>query len=133
MNLMIFEGNLVADIELRTTQNGKSVTNFRVLRNEYVRKDETRVVGTTWVAFDKDAEDIAKHFEKGKRISLRGRLQNKKWQDKDGNNRYSDEYVVEKWDFVSSGFKKEDETVKEDKSPAPKTVKKKPSTDDINF
>lgn len=95
VNRVILVGNLGADAELRYTGGGAAVANFRVATTEVFKdKDGQRQEQTEWhrvSLWGKQAETIAQWLVKGKQVYVEGRLQTRKWQDKDGNDRYSTE------------------------------------------
>lgn len=98
MNKVILSGYIASDIELKTTNQGTSVANFRLaVRRPRTKNDTTDFL--TIVAWRSNAEFISKYFHKGSGIELSGIVTTRKWQDKDGNNRYTTEIVVEDVDF----------------------------------
>lgn len=90
----MFNGNLTKDIELRSTQTGKSVASFSIAVNE--GKDQTTFVDC--VAWDKTAELMEQYTQKGDRLCIVGRLQKRSY-DKDGQKIWVTEIVVDRWDF----------------------------------
>lgn len=100
MNKFLGIGRLVADVELRSTNSGKSVCAFTVAINR-----RGKDAGTDWVdcvAWEKTAEFISKHFNKGQQIAITGRLQTRSYKDKNGGKRKAVEVVVEEVDFCGS-------------------------------
>ena len=100
MNKFLGIGRLVADVELRSTNSGKSVCAFTVAINR-----RGKDAGTDWVdcvAWEKTAEFISKHFNKGQQIAITGRLQTRNYEDKNGGKRKAVEVVVEEVDFCGS-------------------------------
>jgi single-strand DNA-binding protein len=99
INKVILVGNLGADPESRTTPSGLTVTNFNVATSDR-RKDRQSgdwVEETEWhriVMFDKLAETAREYLRKGSQVYLEGRIQTRKWQDKDGNDRYTTEIIA---------------------------------------
>jgi single-strand DNA-binding protein len=99
INKVILVGNLGADPESRTTPGGLTVTNFNVATSDR-RKDKQSgdwVEETEWhriVMFDKLAETAREYLRKGSQVYLEGRIQTRKWQDKDGNDRYTTEIIA---------------------------------------
>lgn len=100
MNFVIIMGRVTADIELRTTTSGKSVTNFNLAVDRPFAKDTTDFFEC--VAWDKTAETISKYVGKGRKIAIRGSIQNRTWTDKQGNKRISTEVVVQEFFFCES-------------------------------
>ena len=100
-NKVILGGRLTADPELKTTQSGTTVTTFSVAVNRKVAKDqEQKTDFITCVAWRQTAEFIARYFRKGSCICVTGSLQQRQWQDKDGNKRYATEVIVDEANFV---------------------------------
>lgn len=78
------------DTELKTTASGTNIATISVAVNGM--KDEVSYFDV--VCFGKTAEIAAQWVKRGKQIAVQGRLQQRKWQDKDGSNRYSVEIVA---------------------------------------
>lgn len=107
-NKVILIGNLCADPELKTTQNGVSVTSFSIaVGRRKVKDQEPQTDFITVVAWRNTAEFICKYFQKGKAILVVGSLQTRNWTDNEGNKRYATEVVAEEAQFVE---KKNDST-----------------------
>jgi single-strand DNA-binding protein len=98
INKVILVGNLGADPESRTTPGGMTVTNIRVATTEK-RKDRQSgdlVEETEWhrvVMFDRLAEVAREYLRKGAQVYIEGQIRTNKWQDKDGNDRYTTEII----------------------------------------
>lgn len=92
-------GNVGADPDIRAMQNGKKVANIRLATSErWKDRDGEPQERTEWhsiVAFDKLAEIVERYVKKGDRLHISGRIQTRKWQDRDGNDRYTTEIVVD--------------------------------------
>ncbi|MHA2065983.1 MAG: single-stranded DNA-binding protein [Candidatus Thorarchaeota archaeon] len=104
-NRVVFGGNIGNDLELKTTDSGREVLNFRMASNEkFNRANGDRVERTTWVsmvAWGDVAVRIARYFKKGDPILIEGRLQENRWQDKEsGDNRSKLEVTVDRFYFV---------------------------------
>ncbi len=97
-NLVILIGNLGADPEQKTTTSGVSVTNFRVATTErWKGQDGQMQEQTEWhtiVTWKRLAEICGEYLSKGSKVYIEGKLQTRKWQDKDGNDRYTTEIVA---------------------------------------
>ena len=109
INKVIIKGNISNEIELKQTQSGTSVCSFNVAVNRY-SKDPTeakKVDFFTVVAWGQKGEFVSKYFSKGKGIIVVGRLENREWQDKQGNKRVSTEIIAEDVDFVGGEAKAE--------------------------
>lgn len=102
-------GRLGADPELKSTNTDKSVCSFTVATNEnYKDQSGNLVERVEWhrcVAWGKTAELIAKYLKKGSLAFFEGKLQTRKWQDKDGSDRWSTEIVIQ--DMLMLGDKKD--------------------------
>ena len=99
VNKVILVGTLGADPELRQTNSGSSVCNMRIATNDWRRDGVTneRVETTEWhniVLFKRLAEVAEKYLKKGSQVYIEGKLRTRKWQDRDGNNRYSTEVIA---------------------------------------
>ncbi|USN56127.1 MAG: single-stranded DNA-binding protein [Candidatus Peribacteria bacterium] len=85
---------------------GNSVVNFTVATNRrYKNKDEQLVEESEYhrcVAYGNSADIIGKYVTKGKRMYVEGRLRTRKWEDTNGNSRYTTEIVVENFIFLDS-------------------------------
>ena len=109
INKVIIKGNISNEVELKQTQGGTSVCSFNVAVNRY-SKDPTetkKVDFFTVVAWGQKGEFVSKYFSKGKGIVVVGRLENREWQDKQGNKRISTEIIAEEIDFAGGEAKAE--------------------------
>ncbi len=102
---MILIGNLGADPEVRHLQNGASVANFRIATSE-TYKDKTtgeKREQTEWhsiVAWRGLAEITEKYLRKGSKVYVEGKLRTRKWQDKDGVERYTTEIHADEMNML---------------------------------
>lgn len=98
INKAILIGNLGRDPEQRFTQAGKPVTSFSVATTEkWKDKDGQQQEQTEWhniVAWDRLAEVCNEYLTKGSRVYIEGKLQTRKWQDKEGSDRYTTEIIA---------------------------------------
>lgn len=108
LNVVAIMGRLVADPELRTTQQGTNVCTFRIAcERSYTPKGQQRQADfVDIVAWGKTAEFVCKFFQKGSMIAIDGSLQTRNYQDKNGNNRTAVEVVANHISFA--GAKTED-------------------------
>jgi single-strand DNA-binding protein len=102
LNKVQLIGNLGADPEARSLNNGGEVVNLRVATTEnWKTQDGERKERTEWhqvVIFNEGLGKVAKSYlRKGSKVYLEGALQTRKWTDKDGNDRYSTEIVLQKF------------------------------------
>ena len=101
VNKVILVGNLGKDPEIRRTQDGRPIANLSVATSETWRDKATgeRKEKTEWhrvVIFNEGLCRIAEQYlKKGSKIYLEGQLQTRKWQDKDGHDKYSTEVVLQ--------------------------------------
>ena len=105
VNKVIILGRLGQDPEVRTTASGTQVVNLNVATNETGPKDAqgNRQDVTEWhriVLFGKTAEIAAQYLSKGSQVYIEGRLQTRKWQDQNGQDRYSTEIVGNEMQFI---------------------------------
>lgn len=98
INKVILIGNLGADPEIRYTQSGTPVVNFRIATTErWKGQDGQQQEQTEWhsiVAWRRLAEICAEFLSKGSKVYVEGKLQTRKWQDQNGNDRYTTEIVA---------------------------------------
>ena len=99
VNKCIFIGNLGADPETRYTPSGTAVTNIRIAVSESWkdRQSGEQQERTEWVrvvGFNRLAEIMGEYLQKGSQVYIEGRLQTRKWQDQQGNDRYTTEIVA---------------------------------------
>lgn len=99
INKVILVGNLGQDPQSRAMPSGKAVVNLRIATTDQWRDKQTgeNKENTEWhtvVMFDRLAEVAAEYLRKGSQVYIEGRLRTRKWQDKEGNDRYSTEVVA---------------------------------------
>ena len=100
INQCNFIGRLGRDPEIRYTQSGKAVASFSIACSEKRGGEET----TEWVnvvAWEKLAEICGQYLVKGSLVFISGRMQTRKWQDKDGGTRYTTEIVAREMKMLS--------------------------------
>ena len=101
VNKVILVGNLGRDPEIRRTQDGRPIAQLSVATSENWRDKNTgeRKEKTEWhrvVIFSEGLAKIAEQYlKKGSKVYLEGQLQTRKWQDKDGNEKYTTEVVLQ--------------------------------------
>ena len=93
VNKVILIGNLGQRPELRTTGGGLSVSSLRIATSDRRKgSDGQWADNTEWhsvVVFGSQAENCCKFLDKGRQVYVEGRLQTRKWQDKEGRDRWS--------------------------------------------
>ena len=100
VNKVILVGNLGADPEVKSFQNGGKVCNLRIATSESWkdRQSGERKEKTEWhtvAIFSEGLAGVAERFlRKGSKVYLEGKLQTRKWQDQSGNDRYTTEVVL---------------------------------------
>ena len=104
MNKAILMGRLTQDPELKYTPNNIAVASFALAVNRRFAKagEERGVDFINIVCWRSTAEFVAKYFKRGQQMALVGSIQKRKWQDKDGNNRYATEVVADEVYFADS-------------------------------
>lgn len=100
LNKVMLIGNLGADPEIRSFQNGGKVANLRIATSETWKDRNTgeRQERTEWhsvAIFSEGLVGVVERFlRKGSKVYIEGQLQTRKWQDQQGNDRYSTEIVL---------------------------------------
>ena len=106
VNKVILVGNLGQRPELRTTGSGLSVSSLRIATSDRRKGQDGQWTDLTeWhsvVVFGNQAENCAKFLDKGRQVYVEGRLQTRKWQDKEGKDRWSTEVIANTVKFLSS-------------------------------
>ena len=101
LNKVMLIGNLGADPEIRSFQNGGKVANLRIATSERWKDKNTGEMQerTEWhtVAIFSDGlvNVVERYLKKGSKVFVEGKLQTRKWQDQNGNDRYSTEVVIQ--------------------------------------
>jgi len=106
VNKVILVGNLGKDPETRYTTGGDAVTNIRIATTDtWKDKAGEKQEKTEWhsiVFFGRQAEIAAEYLKKGRQIYVEGRLQTRKWQDKEGQDRYTTEIVADRMQMLGN-------------------------------
>ena len=103
VNKAILIGNLGADPEVRTTNSGTSVCNLRIATNSRVKRGDEWEDATEWhsvVCFGRTADNAGKYLSKGRKVYVEGRIQTRKYQDRDGNDKWATEIVADTLTFL---------------------------------
>ena len=100
VNKVILIGNLGKDPEIRYTQSGTAVANFSLATTETWGGGDggEKQEKTEWhniVAWARLAEICNQYLQKGRQVYIEGRIQTRKWEDRDGNTRYTTEIVAQ--------------------------------------
>lgn len=124
-NKVILMGNLTRDVEMRSTPNGQSVANFSLAVTRSWRdqsgqqQDQTSFINC--VAWGKAGEIIAQYVSKGQSLLVSGRLDQRSYEDKDGNKRQAVEVVVEDFNFVGGRGEGDSSSAPSQSSPSNKS------------
>ena len=99
VNKVIVVGNLGADPEVKSFANGGRIANLRIATSEsWKSKDGERQERTEWHSVTIDNENLVRvaeqYLRKGTKVYVEGQLRTRKWQDRDGNDRYTTEVYV---------------------------------------
>jgi single-strand DNA-binding protein len=100
VNKVILVGNLGKDPEIKSFQNGGRIANFSIATSESWkdRQSGEKREKTEWHNISVNAEGLVgiveRYLKKGSKVYLEGKLQTRKWQDRDGNDRYTTEVVL---------------------------------------
>lgn len=107
INKVIIVGNLGKDPEVRYTNDGKAIANITVATSESWKDKNTgqQTEKTEWhriVFFRRLAEIVGEYLHKGSKVYIEGKLQTRKWQDKNGQDRYTTEIVADQMQMLDS-------------------------------
>lgn len=104
LNKVMIIGRLGRDPELKYAASGMPITTLRIATDEsYVDRDGNRVERTEWhsvVVFQRAAENCANFLSKGSLVYVEGSLQTRKWQDQQGQDRYTTEIKAQRVQFL---------------------------------
>ena len=105
INKVILVGNLGADPETRYMPSGGAVTNLSVATSESWKDKQTgeQKDRTEWhkvAMFNRLAEVAAEYLRKGSQVYIEGKIRTRKWQDRDGNDRYTTEIVADEMQML---------------------------------
>ena len=119
LNKVIIQGRLVADPELRHTQQGTPVASYRLAVDRDYKSKDPNAQNTDFVnivSWRNTAEFVSRYFTKGRMMLVEGRLQMRSYTDKDGNRRVAAEVVTDNVHFADSrkdGSNNEDGSLQE--------------------
>ncbi len=105
INKVILVGNLGADPETRYMPSGSAVTNLSVATSEQWKDKQTgeQKERTEWhkvAMFNRLAEIAAEYLRKGSQVYIEGKLRTRKWQDRDGNDRWTTEIIADEMQML---------------------------------
>lgn len=119
LNKVFLQGRLVADPELRHTQQGTPVASYRLAVDRDYKSKDSNAQNTDFVnivSWRNTAEFVSRYFTKGRMMLVEGRLQMRSYTDKDGNRRVAAEVVTDNVHFADSrkdGSNNEDGSLQE--------------------
>lgn len=139
VNKVILVGNLGADPETRFMPSGDPICNLRLATTDSYKDKNSgeRKETTEWhrvVMFNRLAEIAGQYLKKGSQVYIEGRIQTRKWTDKEGQERYSTEIVANEMKMLGrrEGMgAPQDSNDGADYAPAPRKDKPKPAFDDL--
>jgi single-strand DNA-binding protein len=107
VNKVILIGNLGRDPEVRYTPSGAAICNVTIAtsRNWKAKDSGEKMEETEWhrvVFYDRLAEIAGEYLKKGRPVYVEGRLKTRKWQDKDGVEKYTTEIIAEQMQLLGS-------------------------------
>ena len=105
INKVILVGNLGADPETRYMPSGGAVTNLSIATSESWKDKQSgeQKERTEWhkvAMFNRLAEIAAEYLRKGSQVYIEGKLRTRKWQDRDGNDRYTTEIIADEMQML---------------------------------
>lgn len=124
VNKAILIGRLGKDPDLRYMPNGDAVCNFSLATSEsWKDKNGEKQEKTEWhniSIFKKLAEIAGEYLKKGSLVYVEGRLQTRKWQDKEGNDKYTTEIIANQMNMLGSKIGSNDAPARPNVPPEPK-------------
>lgn len=134
LNRVTLIGHLGRDPEVRYMPNGDAVCNFSIATTrKWKSKEGEKKEDTQWTSissFGKLAEIAGKYLNKGAPVYVEGWLRTRKWQDKNGQDRYTTEVVMEQMQLLGEKRRQEEESAP---SPAPQSGATSYDDDDVPF
>jgi single-strand DNA-binding protein len=136
VNKAILIGRLGKDPELRYTPGGKAVASFSLATSErWTGQDGQKNESTTWhniVAWGKQAEIMKEYLSKGREVYIEGRIDNRSYDDKEGNKKYISEVVVTNFQLLGNR-PSEDKSAGGGTAPMPEASAASGEDDDLPF
>lgn len=107
VNKVILVGNLGRDPEMKYTASGTAIANITIATSESWndKQSNEKIEKTEWhrvVAFQRLAEIMGEYLKKGSQVYIEGKLQTRKWQDQNGQDRYTTEVVANDMQMLGS-------------------------------
>lgn len=132
LNKVMLIGRLGADPEIKYTQSGSPVANLRIATDEsYTDRNGQRQEKTEWhtvIAFQRTAEICQQYLHKGSLVYVEGKLQTRKWQDKQGQERYTTEIQCQRLQMLERR-----QEGAHTQQPAPQQAHEEPGWDECPF
>ena len=94
MNKVLLTGRLTRDPEMRSLSSGKTVTQFSIATNEYIRQGKEKAEYHNIVTWDRLAQTCGEFLGKGQQVAIEGRLQTRTWDDEKGLRHWKTEIVA---------------------------------------
>jgi single-strand DNA-binding protein len=137
INKVILVGNLGRDPEVNTLSSGSAVANVAIATGESWKDKTTgeRQERTEWhrvVFFGRLAEIAGEHMKKGSQVYVEGYLRTRKWEDKDGHDRYTTEIVGREMRLLGARPQQKDEPAPEKSAPRQPEPAPAPAADDFD-
>ena len=138
LNRVTIIGRLTRDPELKYIQSGSAVANFSIANNRiYNTNNGERKEDVSYfdcITWGKLGETVAEYMQKGRRIAVEGRLQQRRWEDQEGNKKSKIEIVADNIQFLDSKSSSDTSTDNQAEIPQPVGASDNPfSDDDIPF
>ena len=137
VNKVILIGNLGKDPEVRYLDSGVAVANFSLATTEsYKNKEGERVSQTEWhnvVLWRGLAEVAEKWLKKGSSVYIEGKIRNRKWEDKDGNARYTTEILADNMTMLGKKDAGSSETSESTTTTTKESIPQEEKGDDLPF
>jgi len=104
MNKVTMLGRLVKDPEMRTTNSGKNVASFTLAVPRRFAQKDAQITADYFnmSAWGKLGDFVSKYFRKGQQVLVSGRLENRTWNDNEGNKKYATDVILEEVYFADS-------------------------------
>ena len=135
VNKVILIGNLGKDPEVKYLDSGVAVANFSLATTEsYKNKEGERVSQTEWhniVLWRGLAEITEKYLKKGNSVYIEGKIRSRKWEDKEGNTRYTTEILADNMTML--GKKENSFAEKKETTPEEESIPQEEKGDDLPF
>jgi len=137
INKVIIVGNLGNDPETRYMPSGSAVTNLTVATNESWKDKQTgeQKERTEWhkvAMFNRLAEVAAEYLRKGSQVYIEGKLRTRKWQDKDGNDRWTTEVIADEMQMLGGRGGGGGGSASMNQDPGPASAPAQPGPDDFD-